>query len=357
MSRSLKILIFENSFRDLKKSRFPLGEYLEKKGIVVEYACPNPKEKFVTNILLAKSLVEFLRVFIALLDLSRLENRKKINVVLSFRLLPNIVSYLCSFLNVKNKRILVITGLGISFSGAYRWYFHRNLISYFYRCASKRCIVVTQNLDDKLDLGLPNAVVISGSGFKVRDWQKKKDRNKVPRLLYSGRLLKSKGIVDVVEIFRHIRLINKEATLTIAGDVDLNNPDSLTKYELDILKNEEGVSVLGWVDDIDTVYKEANIMIYLSRYREGVPRALIESLAYGLTIITTDSPGCKEIVANNGLCLSANESIDVAVNYISTMSENSLESNSLNSIELFAEKFSDRVVYSQFLELVKWNEK
>ena len=58
---------------------------------------------------------------------------------------------------------------------------------------------------------------------------------------------------------------------------------------------------LSYVDNIQSVYSNCDILLFPSFYREGVPRVIIESLSYGLTVITMDMPGCRETINKNGI--------------------------------------------------------
>lgn len=350
----MKILIVENGFSDLKKSRIPLGKYFQLLGNKVYYACPNPEEKGIQHISMSRNSLAPFQLFQGCVRLRNIEIEHSIEAVLSFRFIPNVLNYLASFLNGGVKRVAVITGLGYAFistSNSLSAIIQRILIGLFYRIASNRIRIIAQNPDDLCELGVMNGDVILGSGVNsiittpVNSFQK--DHIK---LLYVGRLLRSKGILTAMEIFEILKSRGSSVSLTIAGTLDVDNPDSITEAELMLLRNKEGVNYLGFVNDIDSVYQECNVLLFLSAYREGVPRVIIEALKHGLTIITKDMPGCKETVRNNGFLMGDNGSVSETVNYLGSLSTNKLLENRGCSVELFNEKFSADVIYPQYLE-------
>ena len=99
--------------------------------------------------------------------LNKLEKDNTIQVVLSFRFIPNVLNYLASFRNSGIKRVSVITGLGFTFIAenySIGAIVQRALIKLFYRLASRRVQIIAQNPDDLADLGIQNGKVVLGSG-------------------------------------------------------------------------------------------------------------------------------------------------------------------------------------------------
>jgi glycosyltransferase involved in cell wall biosynthesis len=211
-----------------------------------------------------------------------------------------------------------------------------------------------QNIDDLFELKLSNGKVVLGSGIKSRF---PISSNEFPldriRLLYVGRLLKSKGIQTVIDVFNDLKIKSPSVLLTIAGTIDEHNPDSLTQTEIDRFTSLDGVNYLGYVNDLDSVYKECNVLLFPSVYREGIPRVILEALSQGLTIVTFDMPGCKETVQGNGLLVTNYFSAKEAVDYLGRITATQLLENQRCSIEFFNEKFSDEVIYPQYLSLLK----
>lgn len=350
----MRILIVENGFNDLKKSRLPLGSYFQFEGNEVLYACPDPKEDGVYSVPMSRNSLDPIQLLNGQRTLVNIEISNSIDAVLSFRFIPNVLNYLASFRNGRIKRVAVITGLGYAFitgNNSISSIIQRTLIKLFYRIAARRIQIVAQNPDDLVDLRVRNGEVILGSGVKSIDsnFQVANERKSID-LLYVGRLLKSKGVLDAIEIFEELRKRTDHVTLTLAGIIDEDNPDSITETELLQLKNKEGVRYLGFVTNMDSVYKQCNVLLFPSIYREGVPRVIIESLMHGLTIITREMPGCKETVKGNGFLMNENSTVSEVVDYLANLNSSKILENQKRSFDLFINTFSADVIYPQYLE-------
>lgn len=349
----MKILLVENGFNDLKKSRFPLGSYFRSFGNEVFYACPDPKEEGIFDLMMSRNSLAPIQLIKGFKKLNRLEKENTIQVVLSFRFIPNVLNYLASFRNRSVKRVSVITGLGFAFiaeNNSIGAIVQRNLIKLFYRIASRRIQIITQNPDDLVDLGVKNGKVVLGSGVEsTKLTATQVIHTESLKLLYVGRLLKSKGINTIISIFEQLKLTNISTSLTIAGTIDEANPDSITEAELSELKSKAGVNYLGFVSDMNFVYKECNVLLFPSTYREGIPRVILEALKHGLTIVTRDMPGCKETIDGNGYLICEEEGADRAIEYLLSLDSKKIIENSLKSRELFESTFCADIIYPQYM--------
>lgn len=349
----MKVLIVENLEADLVRSRVPLGRFFEESQFEVFYACPSRENSRFFNIPMDRDRFKFSSLLRASIALRRIERSANIDAVISFRLVPNFLNLVRSFFSDK-KRVIVVTGLGIAFVDhvSKRFIWKKFVIKLFYKVASKRLILVAQNPDDLNELDV-NGHVILGSGVK-RSNHVAKDFSLPKKLLFVGRLLKSKGILQAYQIFLQLSRRDFNVTLTIVGDIDLYNADSIDSETLDMIRSTPNVEYLGYLTDLESVYIESHILLFPSLYREGVPRVIIESLKFGLTIITYNMPGCKETVQNNGLLVDPKDAmINVAVDYIGDLDFQQLESNSKASWKLFDNLFSDEVIYPEYLKLLK----
>lgn len=349
----MRVLLVENGFNDLKKSRTPLGFYFQSLGNKVFYACPEPTEAGIFNIPMSRNSLAPIQLINGFKILNRVENDNRIQVVLSFRFIPNVLNYLASFRNRGIKRVSVITGLGFAFIGEHNSIgaiVQRILIKGFYRLASRRVQIIAQNPDDLADLGIKNGKVILGSGVERTELEANQDiHTDSLQLLFVGRLLKSKGIDTALSIFDQLRLRNVNVSLTIAGTTDKSNPDSITEAELSELRSKVGVNYLGFVSDMDSVYEKCNVLLFPSTYREGVPRAILEAIKHGLTIVTRDLPGCKETIRGNGYLIPEENDVDGAVKYLLALDFKKISENSMKSRELFESTFCSDVIYPQYL--------
>lgn len=120
-------------------------------------------------------------------------------------------------------------------------------------------------------------------------------------LIFSGRLLRSKGIFD---LFKAAELLKKDwkdkIRFTICGDV-CSNQDSLSREEMIKACDGDYITWKGHCNDMSTHLAESHIMVFPSYYREGVPLSVIEASAAGLPIITCDNVGCRDTIDGNGV--------------------------------------------------------
>ena len=115
-----------------------------------------------------------------------------------------------------------------------------------------------------------------------------------------ARLLRDKGIYEFVEAAR--RLSGRGYEFLVAGEADPGNPAAVPRSEVEDWQRAGLVQVLGHVDDMPTLFRSVDLVV-LPSYREGLPRALVEAAACALPLVTTDVPGCREVVDDgvNGL--------------------------------------------------------
>jgi glycosyltransferase involved in cell wall biosynthesis len=98
----------------------------------------------------------------------------------------------------------------------------------------------------------------------------------------------------------------------LVGWID-ENPDAISNAELDAWVEEGNIEFLGRLDDVRPAIADASVYV-LPSYREGTPRTVLEAMAMGRPIITTDAPGCRETVVDgdNGFLVQG-QSVDALV--------------------------------------------
>ncbi|UNK49947.1 glycosyltransferase family 4 protein [Lysobacter sp. S4-A87] len=120
------------------------------------------------------------------------------------------------------------------------------------------------------------------------------------RVLLAARLLREKGVAEFAEASRLLREQGREIEFLLAGTPDPGNPSSITREEAQAWHDLGLLQWLGHVEDMPGLLSTVDVMALPSYYREGVPRCLIEGAAAGLALITTDLPGCREVVTRHG---------------------------------------------------------
>lgn len=175
-------------------------------------------------------------------------------------------------------------------------------------CSQPGTAVVVQNVDDLAfitGLGLTprtHVALIRGSGV---DTSRFRPENRAPSdpdaplvVLFVGRLLFDKGIVDFVEMAARCRERSSRALrFLVAGEPDPGNPASVPPEQLEQWKGAGIVEFLGHVENMVELLSAADIVVLPSR-AEGAPRSLIEAAASGIPLVATDVPGCREVVVD-----------------------------------------------------------
>lgn len=158
-----------------------------------------------------------------------------------------------------------------------------------------------------------NAVLIRGSGIDIAAYAPTAEPPGTPLVTLVGRMLWDKGVGDFVAAARKLRAERVDARFCLVGAPDPQNPATISVAQLRDWHEEGVVEWLGHRDDIQAILARSNIAC-LPSYREGLPKSLLEAMAAGLPIVTTDVPGCREAVRHgeNGLLVPARDSASLA---------------------------------------------
>jgi glycosyltransferase involved in cell wall biosynthesis len=192
----------------------------------------------------------------------------------------------------------------LSHAGGMRHALLRPALALAYRAAfgGVRTRAIFQNPDDleffvgRGVIARERAELIRGSGVDLAAYQPTPEPDGVPVILFASRLLRAKGIADLVAACDRLRARGVRCRLLIAGEPDVANPDAIPESLLRQWAAEGRAEWLGRRDDMPKVLALANVVALPSMYGEGVPKILIEAAACARAIVTTDSPGCREIV-------------------------------------------------------------
>lgn len=193
------------------------------------------------------------------------------------------------------------------------------LISYRWLFSRKRLWVIVQNRDDYdylLDeecLSRDKIELIRGSGVDVDYFLMQPESNGSPLVVLPARMLWDKGVGEFVEAAQLLHRMGIDARFALVGGIDPNNPESVPAVRLAEWAREGDVEWWGNRQDMPSIYSHAHI-VCLPSYREGLPKVLLEAAASGRAIVTTDVPGCREVVIEreNGLLVPARESLPLA---------------------------------------------
>ncbi len=163
----------------------------------------------------------------------------------------------------------------------------------------KNTYLVLQNKDDWADLDkslvTARTVLIPGSGVNTDKFKVGARDHKPPRIIMVARLLKDKGLMDYLEASLLLKKQGVQAEFFCAGTKDPANPTSLTDIEIEKWEQEKVITFLGAQKDMPELLSHMDIGV-LPSYREGLPKALLECGAAGLPLVSTDVPGCRDVV-------------------------------------------------------------
>ena len=216
-----------------------------------------------------------------------------------------------------------VTGLGSMFvSGADRYRLPRHLLVAFFRWSfrDRKIRTIFQNEGD-LEQFAPAAShqvrcrLIGGSGVDSERFYPATHPPDHPTLLLTARLLKDKGISEFCEAAKIVGRSYPNAEFLVAGSIDTGNPGSYSQQEIEELRRLfPCVKFLGHQEEMQFLYQRATLAVLPSRYREGVPRSLIEAACSGLPLVAVDGGGVRTIVKDgiNGRLIPSGDSAALA---------------------------------------------
>jgi glycosyltransferase involved in cell wall biosynthesis len=249
--------------------------------------------------------------------LRRLFLETRPEVVLAYTAKPVIYGMMAARAAGVPRRVALITGLGYAFTdgGGIKRRGLRTLLSALYRRALARAdVVVFQNPDDAAEfraMGLvapaTEVITVAGSGVDLDHFPALPVPTGPPVFLMIARLIRDKGIGEYLEAAALVKARHPEAEFRLVGPLD-PNPAGFSAADLKDWERAGTIRYLGEARDVRPHLAEATAYV-LPSYREGTPRTVLEAMATGRAVITTDVPGCRETVApgDNGLLVPARD--------------------------------------------------
>jgi len=256
-----------------------------------------------------------LKDFTTLVFLFNFFRKEKPDIVLSYAIKPVIYGSIAARLARVGAIFSIITGLGHAFiSRGVKGWVLSNIATKLYKVAllGNRKIFF-QNPDDQafyLEKKIINHVdqtqIINGSGVDLNHFYQKPFPETFSFLLVA-RLLKEKGIYEYVEAARRVKIKFPNVEFKLVGFLD-HNPSVISESDLKEWQKEGIIKFLGRSENVVEELQECSVFV-LPSYREGTPRTVLEAMAVGRPIITTDVPGCREttITGYNGFLVKAKD--------------------------------------------------
>ena len=363
-----KILINLNTSWNIFNFRLGLIKFLQSKGY--EVFALAPKDEYVNklesagvkcyNVFLNQKGINPIADFFLFIKYLIIFNKIKPNLILSYTIKPNIYGNLAASI-LKIPTINNISGLGTLF-------IKTNIISYIGKILYKLSLargthICFQNNND-FELFLKsrlikssNCSVVPGSGVNTSVFKQYKKINIGKKFLFVGRLIGDKGVFEYLEAASQVLIEYPKVEFLLAGELGYNNKTAITKVELDRYTNSTSqIKYLGKTDNIVSLLKSVDVMI-LPSYREGLSKSLIEAASMSLPLITTNVPGCKDVVRNNinGFICDVKSICSLKDNIkkmIELSEEERLEMGE-NGRKIVISEFDEKIIFKHYLKIIK----
>jgi glycosyltransferase involved in cell wall biosynthesis len=255
-------------------------------------------------------------------SLARTFRAFRADAVLAYAAKPVVYGSIAARLAGVRLRAVVITGVGSAFAG--REGLRRRMLSSVLRslyavALGQVQIVFFQNPDDerlfrslRLVRNHHLVVRVNGSGVDLAHFSPTPLPPPPVTFLMIGRLIRDKGVGEYVEAARRVRSAHPEVRIQLLGALD-PNPSAISVRELNNWRAEGAVEYLGSTRDVRPYLARAHVCV-LPSYGEGMPRSVLEAMAMGRAILTTDVPGCRETVqgSRNGYLVPARDAVALA---------------------------------------------
>jgi len=302
------------------------------------------------------------RELLAIYDISRTVLAVRPDLLLNFTVKPNLYSSLVAAL-LRIPSIATITGIGRAIMGGAM---SRRLILLLYRIAgmSRFSHFVFQNdvdralFVDRKIVKTHATTLIRGSGVDVDKFRPRADRPNTTAVtfVFVGRIMREKGIREFVSAAQAVYASEPAVSFAAIGSFESpsEGPHQLPGW---LGSGIDGaVRFHGHVTDVHHFMSNADCVV-LPSYREGLSRSLLEAAAMAKPIITTNVPGCRDIVSdgiNGFLCAPQSAaSLEHAIRRFLRLSSEERAAMGMEGRRLVEKYFSNEIITREYVELVK----
>jgi glycosyltransferase len=359
-----RILICSNSCIGLYKFRLELIKELLKKSEII-ISTPFDDSEIISQLkILGCKLIETnidgrgmnpIKDFFLLLKYFLIILKVKPSMILTYTIKPNLYANIISRLLGK-KYIITITGLGEAI-------YHKSLLSKIllklYRFVGKKakCIFI-QNEDilatlEKEKVLNNNYQLVRGSGVNLQKFHFKEypEITKNITFICIARILKIKGIDEILNVFKKLKDENYNVELVILGNIgEKKYEEILPQYEKDNI-----IKYLGGVSDVKIYLQQSHCLVHAA-HSEGMSNVMLEAAAMGLPLIASNIPGCKEIIENgkNGYTFNVENEKDLYEKIIDFINLPYIEKKNMGlySRKKVENEFDREIVINKYLEQI-----
>lgn len=256
----------------------------------------------------------------SMMDLRRILSEERPDAVLNFTIKPVLYgSLVAGWLGVP-RVVSMITGMGSIFlPGGWKKRMLLSAVKVVYRLAMRRNHRVLFQNEDDLDyfvehrfLERDKAVRINGSGVNLGLFSPQPQQAIPGSFLMISRMIKEKGLQEFVQAARAVKSRHPQAVFTLVGPID-NNPGAITREQIAAWEHEGIIRYEGEQADVRPFLARTSVFVLPTYYLEGIPRSILEALAMGKPVITTDWRGCRDTVRSgyNGFLVQPKNAADL----------------------------------------------
>lgn len=301
-----------------------------------------------------------LKNLIYLFKLFRKINGSKIDILLNFTIKPNIYGAISAkILNIKC--LNNISGLGILFSSKDN---SRSIVKKLYKYSHRGISHVFFQNDNDYNLMVKkyrivsetNCSILPGSGVDLNHFKYcKPPSTGTFEILFIGRMIKPKGVLELMNAVIRLREEGfNNFNLSLYGSFESDNPEAIDKSFFDNFINKfPFIHYKGMSDEIRSVINNSNLIVLPSYYGEGTPKSLLEALACGRPIITTNMPGCRDTVIDrvNGMICEPKSipSLVICLKKILSLPYVEIVKMGKESRKLAETKFDEKIVLQRYI--------
>ncbi len=361
-----KILLTSNTSWSVYKFRHGLMNALQKEGFDVSFCAKKDSyterlEKDFTfhEINIDRRGKNPLKDLKLIFDFYKIYKRGNPDLVIHYTIKPNIYGTIAAKL-AKIKSVNVVTGMGHVFiKKGILSFLVKKLYKVSFKFAEKTFFLNKSDLDFFLENKIvekEKTALLPGEGINTELFLPTdcKEDSKKFTFLYTGRILKEKGIIELINAFKSIKE-KYPSKLILVGKTDNENPSAIKKKEVDKWREENIIDYYEEVEDIRKFICKSNCIV-LPSYKEGLPRSLLEALSMERVVITTNIPGCKDLVEGilDNFLIKPKDIADLREKMIRMIKMDNKEREALGKKlrEKMIKEFDEKIVIKKYLEVI-----
>lgn len=303
-----------------------------------------------------------LRDLRSLYFLYRVYRQEQFTMVFHYTIKPIIYgSIAASWAGIRS--IAITTGLGKMFRFESR--ITQAVISALYKyaanCAEQMWFLNGSDRDRMTAAGIvlsDKTMILSSEGINTDKYRpsRKEKRTSMFRFLFAGRLLREKGVYDYVAAAREIRKSYKHARFELLGFLDDRNPDSVSLADIEAWQQEGLINYLGSTEDVRPYIDRVDCVVLPSYYQEGISRILLEAASMATPVITSDQPGCAQVIEDgrSGIVVRErdHDGLVTAMSHLLALSQGDLIRWGEHGRAYVKQRYNEDIVIKRYIEVL-----